>query len=370
MKRILLTAGPIPAQLDSVKFITNRFKGGLAVKTAVALADLGHQVEIVKWKGTDIKCGTSVGAIKVTSVSDIHEYRTYIQNTWADAYVLAAAVANLMPVNPWKGKFPSHDYKVGEEFDIKFCIAPRIIDEVKKFHPRSTLIGYKLFDGTEEELVEAGWETLCGSRSNVVFCNHPATAKEKKIALMPDGTQIEMSFDEHVQFIDRVINLEWYCTQETGKKKVQKEFPEIILQKIQTERPPYKFGTIAKRERDGFITTSRGKRGDGFVKVHSVDHDLRIVKASEKATMNAPFIDLLFKKFPSAKYVLHGHREIDNARYTFPYCFSGTNEEIELIDKIETPSIPCFNVKNHGFYGVFDDANVMEKWIGSKYGNL
>ena len=31
---VLMSVGPIPSKLDSVKFITNRFKGGLALKTA------------------------------------------------------------------------------------------------------------------------------------------------------------------------------------------------------------------------------------------------------------------------------------------------------------------------------------------------
>ena len=34
MKKVVISAGPIPAQLDPVKFITNKFKGGLALKTA------------------------------------------------------------------------------------------------------------------------------------------------------------------------------------------------------------------------------------------------------------------------------------------------------------------------------------------------
>lgn len=50
MKKILITVGPIPARLDSVKFITNRFKGGLALKTAEWLKGKGHQVTIVHWK--------------------------------------------------------------------------------------------------------------------------------------------------------------------------------------------------------------------------------------------------------------------------------------------------------------------------------
>lgn len=37
-KRVLVTCGPIPARLDSVKYLTNMFKGGLAFRTANWLA--------------------------------------------------------------------------------------------------------------------------------------------------------------------------------------------------------------------------------------------------------------------------------------------------------------------------------------------
>lgn len=37
-KRVLVTCGPIPARVDSVKYLTNMFKGGLAFKTAAWLS--------------------------------------------------------------------------------------------------------------------------------------------------------------------------------------------------------------------------------------------------------------------------------------------------------------------------------------------
>ena len=33
---VVISCGPIPAKVDSVKFITNRFRGGLAFQTAGA----------------------------------------------------------------------------------------------------------------------------------------------------------------------------------------------------------------------------------------------------------------------------------------------------------------------------------------------
>lgn len=53
MKSVLISCGPIPARLDSVKFVTNKFKGGLAFKTAKDLIDSGYDVTIVKWEDTN-----------------------------------------------------------------------------------------------------------------------------------------------------------------------------------------------------------------------------------------------------------------------------------------------------------------------------
>jgi hypothetical protein len=389
MKKIIVTVGPIPVRLDSVKIITNMFKGGLAIKTAKMLQAIdGFEIEVVKWKGTTFPFENSLPAgqqaVKaVTSVDDFENYRTYLQKTDADAYILAAAVANLMPVYSWAGKFPSHNYKVGEEFDIRFCIAPRIIDEIKQYHPRSTLIGYKLFDGSDEELVNAGWETLCGSRANVVFCNRPSTAAYNKIALMPDGTQIPMRFEDHITFMARVINLRWYSTEVSSGigliPDLQKnlECMRRVLEKIQIEKPPYKLGTIAVRVDDGFMTTTRGKRGNNFAKVHSVDHINGTILASQKVTMNAPFIDVLFKEIP-CKWILHGHRQIEGS-HTYPYRFSGTTEEPLLVNDCRRcrsrslciPSLPngyaSFNVEGHGYYAMFDTQEKMEKWVGENY---
>lgn len=72
MKKVIISAGPMPAKLDSVKIITNKFKGGLVIKTAEALAR-DSEVEIVKWEGTAVKFRDpqSDGRIKVTSVGDL-----------------------------------------------------------------------------------------------------------------------------------------------------------------------------------------------------------------------------------------------------------------------------------------------------------
>jgi len=358
-KKVVISAGPIPGKLDSVKIVTNKFKGGLAIKTAEELSETyGFDVELVVWEGTKVD---SKSDMKITRIGDIFEYYSCMKDVEADAYILAAAVANLIPASPWEGKFPSHNYKVGEEFDIKFTIAPRIIDMIKKAHPRTTLIGYKLFDGTEEELIEAGWETLCNSKSNVVFCNHPKTAKLEKIALMTDGTRKKMSFDEHIEFIARVINLQWYSTRLEGSPvSISSHIMNQILKQIGIKYPPYIFGTVAIRNDKGFTTTARGKKVVGdYCRVYSVNHEKREVVSSSKATLNAPFIEKLFALHPNVNCIVHGHRVVEAP--TFPYSFSGTMEETSLADTIVGNRI--FNVDAHGYYALFKNAEEALEWV-------
>lgn len=101
-KKVVISCGPIPARLDSVKFITNRFKGGLAFKTAAYLANKGHDVTIVAWKFTAIPADIRELAKDIVQVSDVFEYYDWFVAHAKDynAFVMAAAVANLTPANP------------------------------------------------------------------------------------------------------------------------------------------------------------------------------------------------------------------------------------------------------------------------------
>lgn len=371
-KNILLTAGPIPGKLDSVKYVTNRFKGGLMFKLALQLSVfMHHRITIVKWKHTELpanlKGETGIGGrVTVVDVDDVNDYYAKVLEKEYDAYILGAAVANLVPSNPWPGKFPSHNYKVGDKFPIEFEIAPRVIDEVKKKFPRSLLIGYKLFDGEPNELVKAGWKTLTEGKCNVVFCNHPAWAKEKKIALLPDGSRHEMTFDEHLMFIDRMLKLKWYKS-EINKEKT--EIPAEIIECLESklkwitqnatpelkEFSDYDFGTVAMRYKDGFVTTTRGKfrneKDNVFTYVSGVDHGTRTVHADTKATLNAPMLAKLFENAPEDyNLIIHGHFSLPEEKM-YEYLFPGTTEENEAADNLS-----C-NIKGHGCYLVTKCGN-------------
>lgn len=352
MKRVVISCGPIPARVDSVKYITNRFKGQLAFRTAQELLSSdGFRVTVVKWKHTPLPnffTHTRYNCEEIVNVSDVFEYYNWFE-THADeydAFVMAAAVANLTPVAPWKGKFPSHLYQPGESFPIEFQIAPRAIDVIKKKNPRCCLIGYKLFDAAnDEELIEVAAHTLKDSKANIIFANTPDTAKKQKIALMQDGACIKMTYDEHNKFIAEAINAEYFETvvqpllpDEECDQDIKRAFAIVEM----FERTFPKYGTVAVPVHGRYIaTTARGHHGTPVL-IRDIDFEKGIVYATGKATLNAP---TLFGALSAANgehewddklFLVHRHLDdpgnpINKGFEIIPYTFPGTLDEVRYV---------------------------------------
>ncbi|MCM1296529.1 MAG: phosphopantothenoylcysteine decarboxylase, partial [Muribaculaceae bacterium] len=361
-KKVAISVGPIPARLDSVKFITNRFKGGLAAQTAAALAEYGHEVTVVAWAYT---ANTALAELEnhpnvkeIVRVKDVFDYYDWFAANAKDfdAFVMAAAVANLTPVKPYEGKFPSHNYRPGDEFDIKFMIAPRAIDAIKPLNPRCCLVGYKLFDtDDEDELIEIAKHTLADARANLIFANTPKTAKSRKIAVTADGSVIPCDFSEHIGLIHKAIMQNYYRTETAPLSESEQADPDIreALASVAAYEPTFPgHGTVAVpvKNRPGmFATTGRGHRS-GPVLVRSVDHEGLTVNASGKATLNAPAMETALAAGQYRKIAVHRHfddplcdRGAAAAHAMFPddsplrYIFPGTDEEAGFVDAAIEP---------------------------------
>ena len=319
-RHAVVSVGPIPARVDAVKFLTNRFKGGLALKLVQKLLDThGIYVTLVAWKHTEIPYEIERRCASVIRVADVFEYYDWMVSNAksANAFVMSAAVAHLTPVKPWEGKFPSHLYKPGDEFDIRFMIAPRAIDAIKAINPRACLIGYKLFDAqSDEELVGIARHTLEDSKANVIFANTPAEAKTRKIALTQDGSVIPCTFDEHMDLVVRAIRQSYYATAVeplTDEEAADPDVREALATVKSYEGSFEKYGTVAVAVANHprmFATTSRGHKGEPVI-VRYVDHGFRKVVSTGKATLNAPAmakaLEMSMAGDPSMSVVVHRH---------------------------------------------------------------
>ena len=240
--KILVTGGPVHAKLDAVKFVTNRFKGGLMAKLADEIIEQGVHVTYLCSKGSKRPQGMGhddeAGNLEVVYHDGFHDYRAKVKEMAPefDAVVLGAAVANLIPVAYWgkpvsdgeshkhpkhslplEGKFPSHNYEPGDSIEMEWQIAPRIIDEAKAVMKKGAhLFGFKLLGGVEHE---------AAVRQNVVSpegqCHmkleYRDNGKESQTVqrgkMVGQQTQSENSF-EQARFCRRIAHLMCKCTQD------------------------------------------------------------------------------------------------------------------------------------------------------------
>ncbi len=355
--RILITGGPVHAHIDAVKIVTNVFKGGHMAALAESLA--GHEyfynVTYLTTKGATqpSTCGPK-GRCRNLEIIHHSGFDDYMQKVLElapkmDAVVLGAAVANLIPLNPIQGKFPSHDYLPGDVIPIEFTIAPRIIDKVKDVAPKTHLFGFKLLkDVPHEELVTAAYGLLLDSKATAMFAND-ATDLNQITMVTKERGEHPMNRGDIPAAISEFCHDEYYRTNVTNEDMTTDFNLRALVHKFEPVWQPVKegyiFGTVALRHPDGgFQTTARGKNEiKSQVHVLNVDHGKKEVTASHKATLNAPLLDYIFEANEDVSAIVHLHCQIDGLP-TMDYAPPGT---IRDSCRHVTTSI---NIQNHGCF--------------------
>ena len=323
MHKLLISGGPVFAYLDAVKIITNKFKGGLMAELADDFSrKFPVEVTYLTNKGSRLpKCEQ----VKVIYHDGFDDYRDKINELAEqfDSIILGAAVANLIPCNPWKGKFPSHDYNVGDVIPINFTIAPRVICDVKKKALNVNLFGFKLLAGVEhEELVRAAYEIILDAGANAVIAND-ANRLDDKFLVMKDRSVHPQDRLSLADSLWPMMNDSFYSTSMLSPLSDTSIKVRALQQMVEqyADRKWFEptveglvFGTFAVRDGDGFVTTARGKKElETFVRVSSVDHESRqvFVEGDSRATLNAPLLDNVFNTNKKVARIVHMHHDLN-----------------------------------------------------------
>lgn len=364
MKKVLITGGPVHAHLDAVKIITNEFEGGLMVDLAEKLAEMKDIEVTYLCKKKNSAKPKNPNIIQIYH-DGFNHYREIVKSyaPFMDTVILGAAVANLIPENPWKGKFPSHNYKEGDIIPINFMITPRVINEVKLANPKVNLFGFKLLSNVEREyLIDVAYDTLLESKANAIIANDKSNLLQKYIVTKEKGVH-PVNQEELALWLYEAINDEYYHTKKQSDTYFQppQELKDIIRKwnhRFVVTNNGYFFGTVAVRgSNGGFWTTHRGKKEiEDFVEVLWVNHVEKtvVINGNKKATLNAPLLDRIFKGNPDVHSIVHFHgfyNELDGANYMLPYAPPGTvRDTMRELEKIES----SFHINEHGAFLLFD----------------
>jgi phosphopantothenoylcysteine decarboxylase / phosphopantothenate---cysteine ligase len=153
---VLVTGGPTPVPIDSVRLITNRFTGKLGVEIAKELHLRGADVKLVH--GGSAPVPAELGAWR--RVRTYGEYRAVVREELeARAYgmgVFSAAVADYRPTEVAEGKIPS-----GGTLALELVPTAKVIDEVRERCPGLHMVTFKYQERIgHDELMEIAKKRL------------------------------------------------------------------------------------------------------------------------------------------------------------------------------------------------------------------
>lgn len=158
---VLITAGPTHEPVDAVRYLGNRSSGTLGVALAAASQDHGCPTTLligpsniqIQSELKPVTPGTGCGS---ASLADVQRFQTAadLERLLAarapscDVLVMAAAVADYRPANPYPGKMP----RSGQPFSIELAPVPDLLAGITpKLRPGAIAIGFALEEGSTSQ---------------------------------------------------------------------------------------------------------------------------------------------------------------------------------------------------------------------------
>ena len=190
-KKVLMTAGPTVEPIDAVRAITNQSSGKTGVSLASELMSTGAKVTLVYGPGVE---KPPKGA-KIINVSSSKEMFNAVKNELKkefDIVIMAAAIADYIPLNPSKNKIKS------TKNDLQICLkkAPKIIDQIKKYQKNVLLVGFKAeVNVTRNQLIKSAQKKLIESSSDMIVANDIGSTRYKK---NPQNNQVIVVDSENI----------------------------------------------------------------------------------------------------------------------------------------------------------------------------
>ncbi len=160
--KFLITAGPTREPIDPVRFLSNRSSGKMGYAVAAVARERGHSVRLVSGP-VSLDAPAGVEVIRVTTAEEmLHALRGNV--AWADALVMAAAVADWRPAEYSKSKVK----KTAAAPELKLVRTPDILMALKALKGGRLFIG---FAAETERLVEEAERKLMDKDLDLIVAN-------------------------------------------------------------------------------------------------------------------------------------------------------------------------------------------------------
>ncbi len=133
---IVVTSGPTVERIDPVRFLTNRSSGKMGYSIAAAAVALGHEVTLITGP-TTLSPPAGVKVAHVGSAAEMLAAVTARMQAHADALIMAAAVADFTPLEPFEHKIK----KAGGVLDLQLTKTIDILATIGQGPLRPAVLG-------------------------------------------------------------------------------------------------------------------------------------------------------------------------------------------------------------------------------------
>jgi phosphopantothenate--cysteine ligase len=233
--RVLLTSGGTKVPIDRVRSITNMSRGTFGAKIARQLL-LYPDVNLTYLGAKEFRMPFSVHedfaasqnyeaiqtvverAVQYTNCKERYcqityktfdDYAARLKGCFAadihrpDVVILAAAVSDYIVPNPVDGKVRSTD-----NLAVQLEKAPKLIRQIKEWHPDCKLIGFKLLvDSNDEELILAARDSIDKNGCDLVVANdlRDIRAGKHRLLLVSDTIEEHHSREDDPEYLAGVV---------------------------------------------------------------------------------------------------------------------------------------------------------------------
>ncbi len=202
--RLLVSAGPTREPFDPVRFISNPSSGRMGYALAEAARDRGAEVFLVSGP-THLPWPWGVEGVRVETALEMRE-ALLGRYPWAEAVVMAAAVADYRPAEVLKDKEPKGE---GERW-IRLVRNPDILEELGQAKGERVLVGFAM--ETQEGLARAQ-EKLRRKNLDLIVLNYVnregvgfGSLENEVTLLLRDGRVLELPRMTKRQVADRILD--------------------------------------------------------------------------------------------------------------------------------------------------------------------
>ena len=203
-KKVLMAAGPTIEHIDPVRVITNLSSGKTGVLLASELISAGAKVTFVYGPGEE-KPPKGAKIINVESSNDMHEAIRRELKKKFDIVIMAAAIADYVPVQASRNKIKSSK----SQLKISLKKSPKIIDQIKKYQKSVFLVGFKAESNvSKNQLIKSAQKKLRDSSSDMIVANDIGSPRYKK---NPQNNQVIIINSK------KVLSTSWVNKQKIAK---------------------------------------------------------------------------------------------------------------------------------------------------------